>query len=108
MIARNTLDAYAMGTASSSGNLEASQVIDPSTGVIRDSVLDISTGRKIPVFGSANTDWQDEIYRKNAPMQQWSLNVSGGNRKQIIQFQFRIRIKKQLSESQILKNTEPD
>ncbi len=80
MIARNTLDAYAMGTASSSGNLEASQVIDPSTGVIRDSVLDISTGRKIPVFGSANTDWQDEIYRKNAPMQQWSLNVSGGNR----------------------------
>jgi TonB-linked SusC/RagA family outer membrane protein len=81
MIARNTLNAYLDGSASNSGYQQAYQIIDPSTNQLRESVYDLMTGKNIPVFGSANTNWQDEVYRKNAPIQKWNVNVSGGDRR---------------------------
>ncbi|MDD4108037.1 MAG: TonB-dependent receptor, partial [Prolixibacteraceae bacterium] len=79
MIARNTIDAYAEGNASSSGYSQARQIIDTSTGEPRETLKDLVSGKTFPVFGSANTNWQDEVYNKYAPTHQWYLNMEGGN-----------------------------
>ncbi len=79
MIARSTINAYALGNSSSSGYSSAIQIINPETGEVWDSLLDLNTGEEYPVFGDANTNWQDEVYRKNAATHQWNVNVSGGD-----------------------------
>ncbi|MFA5849552.1 MAG: TonB-dependent receptor [Bacteroidales bacterium] len=79
MIAKNTLDSYALGNVSITGYRAAAQIIDPTTGVPRESLLDLITGKTYPVFGDANTDWLEEVYRKNAPTHQWNLGMSGGD-----------------------------
>ncbi len=79
MVARNTLAAYDAGNALYSGYLSAAQIIDPTTGQPRETFYDISTGKNVPLFGNSDIYWQDEIYRNNAPVHQWNLNMSGGN-----------------------------
>ncbi len=79
IVARNTLAAYNAGTASYNSYLSAARVIDPNTGEPRETFYDLSTGKNIPLFGDSDIYWQDEIYRKNAPVHQWNLNMSGGN-----------------------------
>ena len=77
MIAKNTLDAYTLGNASSSGRLQASQIIDPTTGEPRERLLDLNR-KTYPVFGDANTDWQRRCTAK-CPTHQWNLTMNGGD-----------------------------
>ncbi len=80
MIAQSTLDAYTQGTASSSSYNQAALIIDPVTGQLKETVYDMASGQNIPIFGNSNTNWQDQVYRKNAPAHQWNINISGGDK----------------------------
>lgn len=81
MIAKNTISSFYGGTAGYIGYSEADMFFDETTGTNRESIFNIFTGEEDPVFGNANTDWQDKIYRKNAAIHQWNLSFSGGNEK---------------------------
>jgi len=81
MIAKNTLEAYAAGTASYASYLRAALVIDPTSGELQENITDMSTGTSYPVFGDADMDWQKEVMRQNAPTHQWNLSLNGGDEK---------------------------
>ncbi len=78
MIAKNTIDAYANGGVTRSAYNSAMLIFDPTTGELRDSFFDLSSGSNVPLFGDANTDWQDLVYDKNVPVHQFNINMSGG------------------------------
>jgi TonB-linked SusC/RagA family outer membrane protein len=79
MIAKNTMAAYAEGRASSSANKDAGNIINPVTGELRETLLDLSSRSNIAVFGDSNTNWQNEVYRENAATHQWHLDMNGGD-----------------------------
>ena len=81
MIAQNTINSFYEGTASYIGFSDADLVIDSDTGESRESIYNLFSGETIPVFGNANTDWQNKIYRENAATHQWNLSFSGGDDK---------------------------
>ncbi len=81
MIAKNTINAFYEGTASYIGFSDADLIVDADTGESRESIYNLFSGETIPVYGNANTDWQDKIYRENAATHQWNLSFSGGNDK---------------------------
>ncbi len=80
MIAQNTIDAYAEGTASRSGYNDATLVFDPGTGELRESMFDYNSNSLVPLFGNGNTDWQNLVYDKDVPVHQWNVNMSGGTK----------------------------
>lgn len=83
MIAKNTVDAFYNGTASYEGFATADMIIDPYTGETRETLYNYFDYpmTEMPVFGNANTDWQDKIYRKNAATHQLNLSFNGGDEK---------------------------
>lgn len=81
MIANNTMDAYANGFASRTGNNLASLVLNPTTREFQTGIFNPLNGTTSPVFGDGDTDWQNELYRNNATTQQVNFNMAGGNDK---------------------------
>ncbi|MCT4602925.1 MAG: TonB-dependent receptor [Marinifilum sp.] len=81
MVANNTMDAYLKGYATSSANRYAGLILDPDTREVNESIFNYRTGENMPVFGDANTDWQEELYKNNAGTHQLNLNMAGGNNK---------------------------
>lgn len=79
MIANNTIDAYNAGFASSSSYYSALLVLDPDTREFHEGINNVFTGETIPLWGEADTDWQNELYNKNAPTHQYNMSVDGGN-----------------------------
>ncbi|MCT4601989.1 MAG: SusC/RagA family TonB-linked outer membrane protein, partial [Marinifilum sp.] len=81
MIANNTMDAYAEGFASSTGNSSAGLILNSTTREFHEGIYDLFTGETVPLFGDADTDWQNELYRNNAGAHQLNFNMTGGNDK---------------------------
>ncbi len=46
-----------------------------------DTYTDAVTGETRPMWGTTNTDWQEQVYKKNAPIQKYNLSMTGGNQK---------------------------
>jgi TonB-linked SusC/RagA family outer membrane protein len=81
MVAKNTIDKFATVNPRARGLKTAYTIIDQSTGQFKDTYFDTTLGKGVPVWGSANTDWQKEIYDENALTQKYNLSLSGGNKK---------------------------
>jgi TonB-linked SusC/RagA family outer membrane protein len=77
MIAQNTLAAIAAGNTGLNASM-ANTIVD-GDGNMRNTYS--YNGVESPLWGDANTKWQDEIYNKNALVQKYSINVNGGNSK---------------------------
>jgi TonB-linked SusC/RagA family outer membrane protein len=75
MIAKNTVDKF--GATNHLANL----IYDATSNTFNDSYYDMKLGKEVDMWGSANTDWQDEVYRKNATVQKYNLTLSGGSKK---------------------------
>ena len=78
MIANNTIDAYNAGKTRKAGYDLAKAIMDPDTRQLRDKVNDIGFNETYSPFGNANTNWQDEVFRKNAVSNKLSINLRGG------------------------------
>jgi TonB-linked SusC/RagA family outer membrane protein len=73
MVAKNTYE-------KTGGTNDIAKLIYNGTD-FNDTYFDGVLGKDVPMWGTANTDWQDEVYRKNAPIQKYNLSMSGGNNK---------------------------
>jgi len=67
MVATNTKAAFAAGFASSNSYNTANALITED-GLLKDELI-----------GDADTDWQNEVYRRNAGTHQLSITISGGS-----------------------------
>lgn len=77
MIANNTLSAIANGNTGLNADM-ANTIVD-GNGNLKNTYSYF--GEEFSLWGDGDTDWQDEVYRKNALVQKYSINVNGGNEK---------------------------
>ncbi len=72
MIAVNTTEKF--GTTNDLANL----IYNSGTGQFNDAYYDLQQGMDVDMWGNSNTDWQKEVYNKNAPIQKYNLTFFGG------------------------------
>ncbi|MCU4156728.1 TonB-dependent receptor [Carboxylicivirga sp. A043] len=71
MIAVNTYNKFG-------GTNEVANLIYNGDGTFNDMYYDAVLGETVDMWGTSNTDWQDELYRTNAPVQKYNLTMAGG------------------------------
>lgn len=71
----------AVNTHNKTGGTNAEAALIYNGTDFNDSYTDAVTGETLPMWGNVDTDWQNEAYKKNAPIQKYSLTLAGGNQK---------------------------
>ncbi len=74
MIAVNTYNKFG-------GTNQAANLIYNGDGTFNDTYFDLVQRKMVDMWGAGNTDWQNEIYNTNAPVQKYNLSLSGGTEK---------------------------